>query len=32
MWFDGPDVLEVGVILILVAALCIFWLTHSDRA
>lgn len=32
MWFDGPDVLEVGVILIVIAVICIFWLKHSDRA
>jgi hypothetical protein len=27
----GPDVLEVGVILIVIAVICIFWLKHSDR-
>lgn len=30
MWFDGPDVFEVGVIIIVVAAFCIYWITHSD--
>ncbi|SFL94747.1 hypothetical protein SAMN04490355_102733 [Pelosinus propionicus DSM 13327] len=31
MWLDVPDALEVGCIIIVVAALCIYWLTHSDR-
>lgn len=31
MGFDGPDVPEVVVIIIVVAALCIYWVTHSDR-
>ena len=32
MWFDGPDTLKVGIIIIVVAALCLFWVTHSDRS
>ncbi|AJQ29178.1 hypothetical protein JBW_03841 [Pelosinus fermentans JBW45] len=31
MWLDVPDALEVGLIIIVVTALCIYWLTHSDR-
>ncbi len=31
MWFDAPDASKVGLIIIVVAALCIFWVTHSDR-
>lgn len=30
MWFDGPDALKVGVIIIIVAVLCIYWVIHSD--